>query len=235
MKRTYTSVFGVKTIVSLSKFFQMEFLPEAIDTYAKEHSTAESELLAELNRETHLKVLSPRMLSGHLQGRVLSMLSKLMHPERILEIGTYTGYSAICLSEGLSETGKLITIDLNRELEPILNKYLKKSEKSDQIEILFGNAVEIIPSLTETFDLVFIDADKENYSTYFDLVFPKLKSGGLILADNVLWSGKVVQQVKENDKSTRALMDFNSKICKDDRVEVVLLPIRDGISLIRKK
>lgn len=212
----------------------MEFLPESIDTYSKNHSSSESDLLRELNRETHLKILSPRMLSGHLQGRFLSMISHMIRPEFILEIGTYTGYSAICLSEGLSNTGKLVTIDNNRELEPILQKYLLKSEKAKQVKILFGNASEIIPTLPDQIDLVFIDADKENYAFYFDLVIDKVRSGGFILADNVLWSGKVIEPVKQNDRSTKALMDFNEKVQLDSRVENMLLPLRDGIMVMRK-
>jgi len=213
----------------------MDFLPPKIDHYATELSSSESDLLAELNRETHLKVLSPRMLSGHLQGRVLSMIAHMIQPSYILEIGTYTGYSAICLSEGLSENGKLITIDVNEELSPILNNYLKQSPKANQIELIFGDATKIIQTLPNQIDLVFIDADKENYSNYFDLVIDKIRPGGFILADNVLWSGKVVEDIKSNDKSTIEIMAFNNKIQNDIRVENVLLPIRDGIMLIRKK
>ncbi len=213
----------------------MEFLPFEIDEYAKLMTSSESDLLRELNRETHLKILTPRMLSGHLQGRLLSMISKMLSPNLVVEIGTYTGYSAICLSEGLSEKGKLITIDNNKELEPILKKYLLNSPLSSQIDLRFGDASKIIEEIQGPVDLVFLDADKENYSHYFDLLIDKVRSGGIILADNVLWSGKVVKPVKENDKSTIALMAFNEKIQHDVRVENVLLPVRDGIMMIRKK
>ncbi len=212
----------------------MEFLPEKIDQYANDLTTPDSELLQSLERETHLKVLSPRMLSGHLQGRVLSLISHLMRPNYILEIGTYTGYSAICLAEGLHPNGRLITIDRNDELETILSKYLLKSPKASQIDLRIGYAAEIIPTLQDGIDLVFIDADKPNYATYFDLVIDKMKPGGLILADNVLWSGKIVEEIKPNDKSTKALHEFNLKVHHDSRVENVLIPIRDGILAIRK-
>jgi len=212
----------------------MEFLPEKIDQYANDLTTPDSELLQSLERETHLKVLSPRMLSGHLQGRVLSLISHLMRPNYILEIGTYTGYSAICLAEGLHPNGRLITIDRNDELETILSKYLLKSPKASQIDLRIGYAAEIIPTLPDGIDLVFIDADKPNYATYFDLVIDKMKPGGLILADNVLWSGKIVEEIKPNDKSTKALHEFNLKVHHDSRVENVLIPIRDGILAIRK-
>jgi len=213
----------------------MDFLPPKIEKYALENSSPETELLSELNRETHLKILSPRMLSGHLQGRVLSMISYMIRPSLILEIGTYSGYSAICLAEGLAENGKLITIDNNEELTPVLNKFLKKSPKSNQIELLIGDATKLITDLPNNIDLVFIDADKENYSLYFDLVIDKLRPGGFILADNVLWSGKVAEPIKMNDKSTLEISAFNKKIQNDMRVENVLLPIRDGIMMIRKK
>ena len=212
----------------------MEFLPEKIDQYANDLTTPDSELLQSLERETHLKVLSPRMLSGHLQGRVLSLISHLMRPNYILEIGTYTGYSAICLAEGLHPDGRLITIDRNDELETILSKYLLKSPKASQIDLRIGYAAEIIPTLPDGIDLVFIDADKPNYATYFDLVIDKMKPGGLILADNVLWSGKIVEEIKPNDKSTKALHEFNLKVHHDSMVENVLIPIRDGILAIRK-
>lgn len=213
----------------------MDFLPPKIDNYATQNSSSESELLAELNRETHLKILSPRMLSGHLQGRVLSMISHMIRPSYILEIGTYTGYSALCLAEGLTKHGKLITIDNNVELTPILNKFLMKSPRANQIELLIGDASKLIPDLPNQIDLVFIDADKENYSLYFDLVIDKLRPSGFILADNVLWSGKVVEPIKSNDRSTLEIDAFNKKIQNDPRIENVLLPIRDGIMMIRKK
>lgn len=212
----------------------MDFLPDELDEYARKHSSPESDLLAALNRDTHARVLSPRMLSGHLQGRFLSLISHMVNPDLILEIGTYTGYSALCLAEGLKSTGKLITIDNNLELEPILKKHLSASPKSGQIDLVFGNAAELIPDLPNNIDIVFIDADKENYSLYFDLVIDKVRPGGFILADNVLWSGKVIQPVKENDRSTKAIVEFNKKVQSDSRVENMLLPLRDGIMMIRK-
>lgn len=213
----------------------MDFLPEKIADYASEMTSAEDELLASLVRETHLKILSPRMLSGHLQGRVLSLISHLMQPKYILEIGTYTGYSALCLAEGLHPQGRLITIDRNEELTDILTRYLKKSKYSHQIESKIGYAADIIPTLPNEIDLVFIDADKPNYSLYFDLVIDKVRPGGLILADNVLWSGKVVEEIRLNDKSAVAIHEFNQKVHNDPRVENVLIPIRDGIMALRKK
>ncbi len=213
----------------------MDFLPEKIAEYAAEMTSAEDELLASLVRETHLKILSPRMLSGHLQGRVLSLISHLMQPKYILEIGTYTGYSALCLAEGLHPQGRLITIDRNEELTDILTKYLKKSKYSHQIESKIGYAADLIPTLPNEIDLVFIDADKPNYSLYFDLVIDKVRPGGLILADNVLWSGKVVEEIRLNDKSALAIHEFNQKVHNDARVENVLIPIRDGIMALRKK
>ncbi len=211
----------------------MEFLDPKLDAYANDHSSPESELLQKVNRETHLEVLQPRMLSGHLQGRFLSMISKIHQPKRILEIGTYTGYSALCLAEGLTKDGKLTTLDINEELASKIQGYFNESDKKDQIQLIIGDALEIIPQLDEKFDLVFIDADKENYAAYFDLVIGKMNAGALILADNVLWSGKVVEEVKNNDASTKALLAFNKKIHADKRVENVLLPIRDGIMMAR--
>jgi predicted O-methyltransferase YrrM len=213
----------------------MEFLPIAIQQYIENHSEEEPEILKQLARETYLKVLQPRMLSGHLQGRILSFLCKLIQPTYILEIGTYTGYSAVCLAEGLAENCVLHTIDINQERAQFVNKYIELSGNKDKIFPHVGDALEIIPSLNYTFDLVFIDADKMNYNNYYDLIFNKVKPGGLIIIDNVLWSGKVTQEAKVNDAETIALQKLNIKIKNDDRVEVVMLPIRDGLSLIRKK
>ncbi len=201
-------------------------------TYAEQHTSSESELLKNINRETHLYVLKPRMLSGHLQGRILSMISHMIRPERILEIGTYTGYSAICLAEGLSPNGKLVTIDINEELEDRVRSYFKQSGFSDKIDYRIGDATNIIPELADAFDLVFIDADKENYLNYFNLVINKVRTGGFILADNVFWSGKVLDEA--SDKDTRAIIEFNNAIQEDTRVENVLLPVRDGIMMMRK-
>ncbi|ASS49197.1 MAG: methyltransferase [Candidatus Fluviicola riflensis] len=212
----------------------MEFIAQELDDYVCKHTSPENELLAKLNRETHLKIMQPRMLSGHFQGRVLSMLSHMIHPERILEIGTYTGYSALCLAEGLTETGKLITIDVNAQLESFVREQFKKSELNSKIDFRIANAMELIPQLDEQFDIVFIDADKQNYINYYHLVFDKVKKGGYILADNVLWSGKVTGDYEKLDKDTRLLMDFNKLVQEDERVENVLLPIRDGIMIARK-
>ncbi len=213
----------------------MEFLDPVLDEYVHNHTAVEPQLLADLNRETHLKVMIPRMLSGHLQGRVLSMLSRMIRPQYILEIGTYTGYSALCLAEGLQKGGKLVTIDNNEELKPMLDKYLGPQLKSGVIDLRIGDAMKIIPDLPNGIDLVFIDADKENYSNYFDLVIDKLSPNGFILADNVLWSGKVIKPIEKSDVDTLALDAFNKKVQADMRVENVLLPVRDGLMLIRKK
>lgn len=212
----------------------MDFLPAAIEAYALAHTSAESPLLAQLNRETHAKVLQPRMLSGHLQGRLLSLFSTMIRPRRILEIGTYTGYSALCLAEGLSEEGLLITIDVNEELYDFTRKFFDNSPFGHKIDFRIANAAEEIQTLTDTFDLVFIDADKVNYGLYYDLVFDKVRKGGVIIADNVLWSGKVVQTDKKIDKDTQALLDFNQKIHQDSRVSNMLLPIRDGLLIAWK-
>lgn len=213
----------------------MEFIAPELDQYVCKHTSPEDTVLAKLNRETHIKVMSPRMLSGHFQGRVLSMLSHMIRPERILEIGTYTGYSALCLAEGLTETGKLITIDVNPQLEQFVRGFFAESSLNNKIDFRIANAMELIPELDETFDLVFIDADKQNYPNYYNLVFDKVRSGGYILADNVLWSGKVTGDYDKLDKDTRILMDFNKMIQEDERVENVLLPIRDGIMIVRKR
>jgi predicted O-methyltransferase YrrM len=211
----------------------MEFLDPKLDKYACDHTSDESSLLQKINRETHLEVLQPRMLSGHMQGRFLSAISKMLQPKNILEIGTYTGYSALCLAEGMTQNGSLITIDINEELATKIQGYFNESPWARQIDLKIGNAIEIIPTIDEKFDLVFIDADKENYAHYFDLVIDKMNPGGWILADNVLWSGKVVEVVKANDSSTKALVAYNEKINSDPRVENILLPIRDGIMMAR--
>ena len=210
----------------------MEITPLEIQEYCEAHTSAESNLLKTINRDTHAQVLMPRMLSGQMQGRVLAFISQMIKPERILEIGTYTGYSALCLAEGLTKTGQLTTIDINEELETRVRNHFTQSVYSSQIDFKIGNALEIIPTLPHSFDLVFIDADKINYSKYYDLVFDKVKPGGFILADNVLWSGKIL--APNPDKDTRAILEFNKKVAKDGRVENVLLPIRDGIMVVRK-
>lgn len=213
----------------------MDFLDDKIDAYVVEHSQQEPKILQELNRETWQKVLNPRMLSGNFQGRVLAMISKLIQPKNILEIGTYTGYSALCLAEGLASEGKIITIDKNEELQTLQNKYFEKSGFKHQITQKVGNAIDIIPTLNTKFDLVFIDADKHNYINYFNLVIDKMNSGGIILSDNVLWSGKVVAKLEENDADTKVLLEYNKLMNTDDRIETVLLPIRDGLTISRVK
>ena len=213
----------------------MNFLPDNIDTYIVHHSQKEPAILKELNRETWQKILNPRMLSGAFQGRVLSMISKLINPKNILEIGTYTGYSALCLAEGMKKTGTLFTIDKNEELEGFAKKYFDKSIFKNQITPLIGNALDIIPTLDQKFDLVFIDADKSNYVNYFNLIIGKMNSGGVILSDNVLWSGKVVEKIKPKDKDTKTLLAYNQLLNTDTRIETVLLPIRDGLAISRVK
>lgn len=210
----------------------MDIIDPALQQYAEKHTTEESPLLKRINRDTNAKVLMPRMLSGQLQGRVLSMISRLVKPKTILEIGTFTGYSAICLAEGLREGGKLITIDINEELRDRVEGYFREAKLEDRIDYRTGDATAIIPQLSENFDLVFIDADKENYSRYFDLVIDRVNLNGIILADNVLWSGKVL--AAKPDKDTRAIVEFNAKVQADQRVENVLLPIRDGMMMMRK-
>ena len=213
----------------------MHFLPDKIDNYAVNHSEDEPEILKELSRETWQKVLIPRMLSGQYQGRLLSMLSKLINPKSILEIGTYTGYSALCLAEGLQKKGSLYTIDKNEELFDIQKKYFDKSDYKNQIKQYLGNALDIIPTINDTFDLVFIDADKPNYSNYFHAVINKMNKNGVIISDNVLWSGKVVEDVDEKDISTLEIIKYNKLLKEDVRVETILLPIRDGLTISRVK
>ena len=211
----------------------MEFISPALLDYCENHSAPENELLKELNRETHLKISSPRMLSGHLQGRFLSLISALVQPKLILELGTYTGYSALCLAEGLGKDGKLITIDPNEETNHFAQGFIDRSPFAERITLKTGLAQEIIPSLNEGIDLVFIDADKRNYGLYFDLVINKVSPGGVILADNVLWSGKVLD--KSPDADTKAILEFNKKVASDPRVTSVMLPVRDGLTILRKK
>ncbi|CAN5318334.1 O-methyltransferase [soil metagenome] len=213
----------------------MEFIDEKIENYALVHSQTESDVLKKLNRETHAKVMMPRMLSGHMQGNVLSMFSKMLQPQQILEIGTYTGYSGICLAQGLTQNGKLHTIDINDELEKMVRGFIEEAGLTNKINYYLGNALSIIPTIKETFDLVFIDADKKNYAAYYDLVFDKVRSGGYIIADNVLWSGKVLDDETKMDADTKAIHEYNKKIHNDNRVEHMLLPVRDGLMIARKK
>lgn len=213
----------------------MEFIDPALLTYCEDHTSGEDALLKKITRETQAKVLMPRMLSGHLQGKMLELFTKMIQPETILEIGTYTGYSGICLARGLKKNGKLITLDINDELESMVRGFFEESGLGNQIDYRLGNALEIIPTLSGPFDLVFIDADKFNNATYFDLIIDKVRPGGIILADNVLWSGKVIlKEGQKIDKDTKAILDFNDTIQNDPRVENVLLPIRDGIMMSRK-
>lgn len=211
----------------------MHFISEELEQYVEQHSENEPKLLAQLNKETHQKILQPRMLSGHFQGRVLSMLSKIINPKHILEIGTYTGYAALCLAEGLQKEGTLDTIDINEELVEIQEKYFEMSEYKNQIVSHLGDALEIIPTLKKKFDLVFIDADKENYINYYNMIVPMMNKGGIILSDNVLWSGKVVEELNSKDTSTKILVEYNKLINEDPRVETVLLPIRNGLTVTR--
>lgn len=211
----------------------MHFISEELEDYAAFHSENEPELLAALNRETHQKILQPRMLSGHFQGRVLSMISKLVNPQHILEIGTYTGYATLCLAEGLRAGGTLDTMDNNEELYDFQRKYFDLSAWKDSITQHLGNALDMIPLLNKKFDLVFIDADKENYINYYNMILPLMNKGGIILSDNVLWSGKVLEPLKPNDTSTKILLEYNKLLKEDPRVETVLLPIRDGLTVSR--
>lgn len=213
----------------------MDFLPKTLQQYLVSHSEDEPELLKQLNKETWQKILTPRMLSGHYQGRILAMLSKLMKPKSILEIGSYTGYSALCLAEGLNENGILHTIDHNEELVDFQKKYFNRSPYKNRIRQYLGDALDIIPTIKASFDLVFIDADKSNYSNYFNLVIDKMNKGGVILSDNVLWSGKVVETPDPKDEDTKALISYNKLLKNDSRIETIMLPIRDGITISRVK
>lgn len=212
----------------------MDFIDDKIEAYALAHSQPESEVLKKLNRDTHANILMPRMLSGHMQGNLLSMLSNMIQPKQILEIGTYTGYSGICLAQGLQEGGKLHTIDINEELEKMARSFFDEAGLINRINYYIGNALEIIPTIKEKFDLVFIDADKKNYAAYYDLVFDKVNDGGYIIADNVLWSGKVLDAPEKMDADTKAIDAFNKKVHTDNRVEHMLLPVRDGLMIVRK-
>jgi predicted O-methyltransferase YrrM len=211
----------------------MHFISQELDDYIVAHSQKEPELLEDLTRETYQKILQPRMLSGHYQGRVLSMISKLVNPKSILEIGTYTGYSALSLAEGMHKNGQLHTIDINEELVDFQRKYFNKSDYGKQIHQHLGSAIDIIPTLNIKFDLVFIDADKPNYVNYFNMIIDKMNPGGIILSDNVLWSGKIIEKLSENDSSTRVLLEYNKLLNKDPRIETVLLAIRDGLTVSR--
>ena len=220
-------------MITLPKTIHMHFISQELEDYIEQHSEKEPELLAALNKETYQKILLPRMLSGHFQGRVLSMLSKLIRPVNILEIGTYTGYAALCLAEGMQENGILHTIDIKEELIDFQRKYFDRSPWGSQIVQHLGEAVDVIPTLDVKFDLVFIDADKENYLNYYELIVPKMNRGGIILSDNVLWSGKVLEPLQPNDISTKVLVEYNELLNNDPRVETVLLPIRDGLTVSR--
>lgn len=209
-------------------------ITEELEEYCEAHSTPESDLLYRLNRETNLKCIKPRMISGHLQGRLLSFISQMMRPKRILEIGTYTGYATLCLAEGLSDDGRIDTIEVDEELEEMIRRYFSQSAYNEKITLHIGDALQMLKQLDATWDLVFMDAEKDDYIAYYELVLPRLRQGGIILADNVLWSGKVIQEVKTGDKETRALMKFNDYILEDKRVKNFLLPFRDGIMVIEK-
>ena len=208
---------------------------EGIEGYILSHIDEEGDLLAALNRDANVNLLRPRMLSGHLQGRILKMFCRMLRPRRVLEIGTYTAYATLCMAEGMEEGALIHTIEINDEMEDFIQKYLSRSPHREKVRLHLGDAMEIIPRLEETFDMVFIDADKRLYSDYYDLVFPKVRQGGIILADNTLWDGKVVEEVHASDKQTKGIMSFNDKIKRDDRVEKVILPLRDGLTLIWKK
>lgn len=210
-------------------------LSDALDEYILSHSDDEGALLSTLSRDANVNLLRPRMLSGHLQGRILKMFCRMLRPRRVLEIGTYTGYATLCLAEGLPDDGFIHTLEINDEMEDFIMKYLPSSPHREKIKLHFGDAMDIIPELSETFDLVFIDADKRLYCEYYDLVFPKVRPGGLILADNTLWDGKVLEEPHSSDKQTVGILAFNEKIKQDARIEKVILPLRDGLTMIWKK
>ncbi|MDF2436903.1 MAG: O-methyltransferase [Bacteroidota bacterium] len=212
----------------------MEFIDKAIEDYSLLHSQPESDILKKINRETHAKVMQPRMLSGHMQGNFLSMISQMIKPSCVLEIGTYTGYSAICLASGLTTEGRLYTLDVNEELENTVNSFFKEAGLHEKIKHIVGDAMKLIPQINEKFDIVFIDADKKNYSNYYDLVFDKVRPGGFIIADNVLWSGKILDLNTNRDTDTLLIDAFNKKVHSDKRVEKMLLPLRDGLMIARK-
>ncbi len=213
----------------------MDFLDPQLDAYVVANTEKEPEILAKLNRDTNLNVLSPRMLAGHFQGRTLSMISKMINPKHVLEIGTFTGYSAICLAEGLQAGGSLHTIDINEELQSMIERYLDEAGIADKVHLHIGNAMDIVPTIEGNFDLVYLDADKDNYANYYDMVFDRVNPGGYIIADNVLWSGKVLENYDSLDLDTKSLVDYSKKIQDDPRVENVLFPIRDGLMIARKK
>lgn len=210
-------------------------MTDSIEEYILQHIDEEGDLLKNLNRDAHVNLLRPRMLSGHLQGRLLKMFCRLVQPKRILEIGTYTGYATLCLAEGAPDDAEIHTLEVNDELEDFIMKHLHKSKLEDKIHLHIGDALEIIPTLNETFDLVFIDANKRHYCQYYDLIFDKVRPGGLIIADNTLWDGKVLETPHHTDKQTIGIQEFNNMIAKDNRIEKVILPIRDGLTLIWKK
>lgn len=210
-------------------------LSDALDEYILSHSDDEGALLSTLSRDANVNLLRPRMLSGHLQGRILKMFCRMLRPRRVLEIGTYTGYATLCLAEGLADDGLIHTLEINDEMEDFIMKYLITSPDREKIRLHFGDAMDIIPGLDETFDMVFIDADKRLYCEYYDLVFPKVRRGGLILADNTLWDGKVLEKPNLSDKQTVGILAFNDKIRQDTRIEKVILPLRDGLTMIWKK
>lgn len=220
--------------VALRQKFSMDFLPAPLEKYIEEHTKPETDLLRRLNRETHASVLMPQMLAGHLQGRFLKMLATMINPAQVLEIGTYTGYSSLCFAEGMEKGTTIHTIDINEELSHIVTKYIKEAKESAKIKTYIGNALDIIPTIDEVFDMVYIDADKKNYLNYYNLVFDKLRKGGYVVADNVLWSGKVIERSAKKDEETEGIKIFNDYVTNDKRVENVLVPLRDGLMIIRK-